>query len=42
MSNATKRALAGSEKAEFDPRRWVFAGGKLFVERVKFGLANFA
>jgi len=33
--------LAGSEKDEFDPRRWVFAGGKLLVERVKFGLTNF-
>ncbi|GEM_PF-1977184 len=34
--------LAGDEKDELDPRRWVFAGGKLLVERVKFGLANFA
>jgi hypothetical protein len=34
--------LAGSEKDEFEPLRWVFAGGKLLVERVKFGLANFA
>ncbi len=34
--------MAGIEKDELDPRRWVFAGGRLMVDRIKFGLANFA
>lgn len=34
--------LSGNEKDELDPRRYVFGGGGLLVDRVKYGLANFA
>jgi hypothetical protein len=34
--------LSGHEKDELDPRRFVFGGGGLLVDRVKHGLAHFA
>ncbi|MFZ1985350.1 MAG: hypothetical protein WAU91_13110 [Desulfatitalea sp.] len=34
--------LSGAEKDELDPRRWVFGGGGLMVDRIKYGQANFA
>ncbi|HJQ56442.1 MAG TPA: hypothetical protein VJ890_06025 [Vineibacter sp.] len=34
--------MSGHEKDELDPRRYVFGGGGLMVQRVKFGQANFA
>ncbi|MGH7467956.1 MAG: trypsin-like serine peptidase [Longimicrobiales bacterium] len=32
---------SGHEKDEFDPRRGVFAGGNLLVERIRFGRTNY-
>lgn len=34
--------LSGNEKDGLDPRRYVFGGGGLLVDRVKYGIANYA
>jgi len=34
--------LSGDEKDEFDPRRNVWGGGGLLVDRVKYGIANWS